>query len=209
MNKGKQVAALGAFARAQREENRRRLIAAARRVFERSGYLAPSVDDIAQEAGVSRQTFYRHFDGKLAVAMEFFDEQHQLARKVWGQLSAEKARDPQGVRAWLNKMLDGYEQDRNALRAFFEMGAVEPTFTKAVKDLVRDYMAELTANIPLFRYEQDGTAQDRERFADAVLLVELILEQFNSYIIHYALLERNDMLDALTRSFSRFVARYP
>jgi AcrR family transcriptional regulator len=70
-----QLAGLSEFTRTRKEASRRRLLEAARRVFNRYGYLAPSVDDIAQEAGVSRQTFYRHFDGKLAIAMEYFDRQ--------------------------------------------------------------------------------------------------------------------------------------
>src|ERR1700733_8411612 len=71
MMKGReaQVAGLNEFARQQKEDSRRRLVEAAERVFDRAGYIATSVDDIAQEAGVSRQTFYRHYDGKLAIAM--------------------------------------------------------------------------------------------------------------------------------------------
>src|ERR1700758_1712804 len=78
-----QVAGLNEFARQQKEESRRRLIEAAERVFNRAGYIAPSVDDIAQEAGVSRQTFYRHYDGKLAIAMEFFERHNDVSLPLW------------------------------------------------------------------------------------------------------------------------------
>ena len=209
MNKGKQVAALGAFARAQREENRRRLIAAARRVFERSGYLAPSVDDIAQEAGVSRQTFYRHFDVKLAVGMEFFAEHHESSRAVWSRLSSEDARNPKAVHRWLSDMLATYEDQRNALRDLVQMGIVEPAFSRAVKNLMRDNMAEIARHVPAFRQEHDDTSRDRERFADAWLLVDQILEQFNSFVLDFSPLGRADLIDALSRSFSRFIERNP
>jgi AcrR family transcriptional regulator len=43
------------------------LLAAARLVFERQGYLDARVADIADEAGVSQGTFYTYFDSKDAV----------------------------------------------------------------------------------------------------------------------------------------------
>ena len=49
-----------------------RLLAAAMAQFGARGYLAVSVDDIATAAGVSRVTFYRHFSGKEALAVELF-----------------------------------------------------------------------------------------------------------------------------------------
>jgi len=89
-----QIAGLSEFTRTRKEASRSRLLEAARRVFNRSGYLAPSVDDIAQEAGVSRQTFYRHFDGKLAIAMEYFDRQNEFALPLWTRIAHENFTDP-------------------------------------------------------------------------------------------------------------------
>lgn len=42
------------------------LVAAARRVFERDGFLDARIADIAAEAGVATGSFYTHFDGKHA-----------------------------------------------------------------------------------------------------------------------------------------------
>jgi AcrR family transcriptional regulator len=207
INKGKQVAALGAFARAQREENRRRLLAAARRVFERSGYLAPSVDDIAQEAGVSRQTFYRHFDGKLGVAMEYFETQREVSHALWGRLKAAQVRDPVAVEAWIGSILDHYCNARNTLRTFVEMGVVEPSFVNAVRTIVHDHMAQLGETIPAFRAEHDGTFEDRARVTDAILLVDQMLEQLNNFAMRFNLVEQADLVASLSRSFCRFIDR--
>jgi AcrR family transcriptional regulator len=46
------------------------LLAAARRVFERQGFLEARVADIAEEAGVSQGTFYTYFDSKEAIFRE-------------------------------------------------------------------------------------------------------------------------------------------
>lgn len=51
-------------------QRRADLLAAARRVFERKGFIETRVGDIAAEAGVSHGTFYTYFDTKEAVFTE-------------------------------------------------------------------------------------------------------------------------------------------
>lgn len=53
--------------RADAERNRRSLLAAARRVFERDGFVGARITDIADEAGVAHGSFYSHFPGKEEV----------------------------------------------------------------------------------------------------------------------------------------------
>lgn len=47
--------------------SRQRLIDAARRVFERVGYIDATIDDIVTEAGVARGSFYTYFPDKLSI----------------------------------------------------------------------------------------------------------------------------------------------
>src|SRR5438309_7631153 len=116
-----QVAGLNQFARQLKEESRRRLIDAAERVFNRAGYIAPSVDDIAQEAGVSRQTFYRHYEGKLAIAMEYFERQNDVSLPLWLRIGELDYTDPTVVNGWITMLFDFNEARRQSLRTFVEM----------------------------------------------------------------------------------------
>jgi AcrR family transcriptional regulator len=50
--------------RADAARNRRALLAAARRVFERDGFVMARITDIAEEAGLAHGSFYSHFQGK-------------------------------------------------------------------------------------------------------------------------------------------------
>lgn len=50
------------------------LVAAARRIFERDGFLDARIVDIAAEAGVATGTFYTYFDGKEAAFAAVMDE---------------------------------------------------------------------------------------------------------------------------------------
>jgi TetR/AcrR family transcriptional regulator of autoinduction and epiphytic fitness len=49
------------------EERRRRLIAVAEKVFVEQGYNAASMDEVAQDAGMSKRTLYQLFDTKEAL----------------------------------------------------------------------------------------------------------------------------------------------
>lgn len=54
----------------RREENRRRLLDAARRCFARDGFHQTSMPDIAREAGLSTGAFYRYYPSKDDVVRE-------------------------------------------------------------------------------------------------------------------------------------------
>lgn len=59
--------------RLPREERRSQVLAAALVVFSTSGYHAASMDEIAEQAGVSKPVLYQHFPGKLELYLELLD----------------------------------------------------------------------------------------------------------------------------------------
>jgi AcrR family transcriptional regulator len=61
-------------ARMARPARRAQLLAAARDVFVRSGYHAAAMDDIAEQAGVSKPVLYQHFPGKLELYLALLDQ---------------------------------------------------------------------------------------------------------------------------------------
>jgi AcrR family transcriptional regulator len=56
---------------------RARLIAAAREVFERDGFLTARISDIAASAGLSQGSFYHYFDSKEQIFREVAEAQEQ------------------------------------------------------------------------------------------------------------------------------------
>src|SRR3954467_7359671 len=57
----------------RQDRQRRRLYAAAAAVFARSGYADATAEAIAREAGMSKATFYEHFDNKEECIIALFD----------------------------------------------------------------------------------------------------------------------------------------
>jgi AcrR family transcriptional regulator len=66
----------GRVARAQRAREQRRaaVLSVARRRFADKGYHATSIDDIIEDAGIARGTFYLYFESKRAIFDELLDE---------------------------------------------------------------------------------------------------------------------------------------
>jgi AcrR family transcriptional regulator len=58
----------------KREETRRRLTRAAQRLFAEQGFERTTVDEIAAAAGLSRRTFFHHFEAKEDVVLSRFDD---------------------------------------------------------------------------------------------------------------------------------------
>jgi AcrR family transcriptional regulator len=83
------------------DRQRRRLFAAAAAVFARVGYADATAEGIAREAGMSKATFYEHFDNKEDCIVALFDEAIQVvigAMRAAGDSHAGEAPRPR-VRA--------------------------------------------------------------------------------------------------------------
>lgn len=78
---------------------RRRILAAARRLFVEGGYSTVSMQEIAGEAGVAYQTVFSQFGGKLQLALELCASEFPHVGETVGMLiAAQSAGDPV---AWL------------------------------------------------------------------------------------------------------------
>ena len=195
------VAGLNEFARRQKEESRRRLIEAAERVFNRAGYIATSVDDIAQEAGVSRQTFYRHYDGKLAIAMEYFERQNDISLPLWLKIGDLDYADPAAVIGWITELFDFNEARRLSLRTFVEMGTVEPEFVDRVKALIPSIIDTLGEKIPAFAAARGKGPTARRRWVNAWLFFYHLREQCSMNASGFMSTDRTHVIDAFTDGF--------
>jgi AcrR family transcriptional regulator len=74
---------------------RRRLFAAAAAVFSRGGYADATAEAIAREAGMSKATFYEHFDNKEDCIVALFDTATEVVLDAM-RAAAEASRDEPG-----------------------------------------------------------------------------------------------------------------
>src|SRR5512139_675400 len=74
----------------RQDRQRRRLNEAAAAVFARSGYADATAEAIAREAGMSKATFYEHFDNKEDCILALFDA---ATERLFGEMRTATAGD--------------------------------------------------------------------------------------------------------------------
>jgi AcrR family transcriptional regulator len=130
--------------RLRRAERREQLLAAATQAFARSGFAATSLDDIAEEAGISRVLLYRHFESKADLYRAVLD------RAVARLTAAVGTRD--FTYASIDALLGAAATDPDGFRLLFHHAAREPEFRRRMDRFQRGMVAtarrELARVIP-------------------------------------------------------------
>jgi AcrR family transcriptional regulator len=132
------------------EATTRALVAAARKRFAAVGYEAASLDDVAEDAGVTKGALYHHFGGKRELFAAVFEHEERRLAAIEMEAYA-RERDPwkafyAGCRAFLEASLDpgvqritileapavlGWEATR-AIEAEVSMGMIERGLQRAI-----------------------------------------------------------------------------
>src|SRR6202167_4817962 len=169
-----------------RATTRERLLAAARRVFARSGFHGASVEEIASEAGFSTGALYSNFDGKedlfLALMEREIDEHaREIADAVRERASiAERATG--GARRWMT-MIDREPELLLLFMEFWAYGVRDPevrpkvaerfaqmrqVLTQLIADGVREFDLELALPAEQLAVAIDALAAGiaRQKLAD-------------------------------------------
>jgi AcrR family transcriptional regulator len=147
--------------RLRRPERREQLLAAATQAFARSGFAATGLDDIAEEAGISRVLLYRHFESKADLYRAVLD------RAVARLTAAVGTRD--FTWASIDALLGAAATDPDGFRLLFHHAAREPEFRQRMDRFQRGMVA--TARRELARIIPDrGWAQWAAQLAPVVAI---------------------------------------
>lgn len=137
----------------------RRLLEATFVLIERTGELEPRVADIVREAGLSNQTFYRHFASKQALLVAVLDEGVRILASYLDHRMSAAASPRDRVLEWLRGLLEQ---------------ALSPAGARATRPfaLARIRLAEAHPE-EVAESERQLTALVREALRDAVAAGEL------------------------------------
>lgn len=118
-------------------ETRNNIVNAARRAFIQIGYIDCSVEDILQEASISRGTFYSHFRSKKAVFAAVVEEH------LSGRLNQTDVEDLKGlgyrerVRATVSRFLNNYSNTYDFSMVIEQAAHYDPAFRR-IRLMIRD-----------------------------------------------------------------------
>lgn len=130
--------------KAEAEATRDMLLDAALAVFSRKGYADTRLEDVAQEAGVTRGAIYHHFGGKVELYRALVEERFSRANRIWEEASQQDGTPLQLLRRMMVRSLRYLEQDEDY---------------RAVQELVIFKTGNLTELAESMAMKQEGTRQ--------------------------------------------------
>ena len=132
-----------AYLERRRAATRNGILLAARRVFADASYVDAKIDDIIGAAGVSRATFYSHFESKLELACAIYEETVPETRALFARLPDLAGGDLAAVREWLDGFVAIHLEHRYVTPLIAQLQLFESGFrarilrdTEALIDLV-------------------------------------------------------------------------
>lgn len=184
----------------RKQESRRKLLAAARKLFVERGYHETRPQDISREAGVGHGTFYLHFEDKLDCFLAFTDEAAQELEYFLAQ--------------HLNGIARFEDAIHEILRGIFEYSAVHPgVLAAALTDATVLSKNDIGKKVPAARWAE-GWAVLIEKWKasgeaaadiDSTLAGHLIvgaIKQGGGYAAREHL-DLDDVIDNMTKLFVR------
>jgi AcrR family transcriptional regulator len=161
----------------RQDRQRRRLFAAAAVVFARAGYADATAEGIAREAGMSKATFYEHFDNKEDCIVALFDAAVVVllaAMRTAGDAHADAdpvTRVNATSRAFLQALADFPDESQTLLVEIVGAGPRALARRDAALDEVAGYIDEVNR-----RDAERGTAPRLSSPHDAFAIVGAVVE---------------------------------
>jgi AcrR family transcriptional regulator len=113
------------------DRTRRRIITAARHLFERRGYRDTTIDDITRRAQVAHGTFYLYFRGKA----DLLNELLQQALEEFDQIAASQPAAEADIADLVRLSLETYQRNRLPMRLLREASVTDSHFREHYDEL--------------------------------------------------------------------------
>ena len=122
------------FQQQRKEQTRAAILAGAATVFSATPYVFATIDDLIAAAGVSRATFYTHFDSKLSLALAIYDSIESDWQGLYGELKAMVPPDQTGLEDWLARLAHIYVEHGYVTSLVIQLATFEPSFRRRLRD---------------------------------------------------------------------------
>ncbi len=157
--------------RARREATRAGILQGARACFARLGYANTTVEDILQASQVSRATFYFYFESKQALLISLVEELEPGLLNLCGRIAPLPAASPEGVRRWLDELLDFLSRHQEVLN-IWGTAVSDPLFARWLLTFAERLASRLGIASPS-NLQAEGTAARRGAVASSLFFAQL------------------------------------
>lgn len=158
----------------QKQISRERIVHAAKEVLAETTYAAMAVEDVIARAGISRATFYKHFDSKFAIGAELHAEFGPRLQAVYDELLAFACPTDADLAAWVGRLVAFYRAERDLIVTFAHMLAIEPGFHSIMIAIIDRIEQSWAQRMPAFGLPaRQGPLAMRARIESRLLLRQL------------------------------------
>ena len=117
-----------AYLERRKATTRAAILLAARQVFADASYRDTKIDNIIRAAGISRATFYAHFESKFELACAIYDEIAPQTTALFARLPTLARDDRTGIRQWLNDFVGIHLEHRYVTSLIAQLQLFERSF---------------------------------------------------------------------------------
>lgn len=156
----------------QKQSSRQKILEAASKLFEEISYNATTIDEIVSRAGISRVTFYKHFDSKVEVAESINKESEIDFSKDYALLGSSSNPSEDEILHWMHHILDVFSRSRERIAMLAAMSWQDPILINSRADSYASIIRGWAVTIPGFRSAASGT-DERARIRAHLLVVQL------------------------------------
>lgn len=131
-------------------ETRARLLAAAKEIFEESGFLDARISDIAERAGLSHGSFYHYFDSKDEIFREVAEAVEDRLSAPLGSVILDPDSDAtpeQRIRAAMKLHMDSYRQEARIMGVIEQVSRYDEQMRLARYKRQRHYSEQVEESI--------------------------------------------------------------
>jgi AcrR family transcriptional regulator len=134
------------------ERTRRRVLTAAKQLFDRRGYRDTTIDDITRKAEIAHGTFYLYFGGKSELLKELLTQ----AFEEFDRIATRDLLVPGEIAGSVRETLETYQRNRLLMRLLREASAADAHFREDYDEFfvellvghLRDNIIRLQATLP-------------------------------------------------------------
>ena len=134
----------------RRQKSREAILDAATQIFFEKPFLVATTDDIIKKAGVSRATFYTHFETKMALAWDVFETASDEWLVLFDKLPDIDYGNPDAIVAWLEKLIDVMNAHGYISTIFRQLDIIEDEAQRRTDDLREQLIARLGQRLEAF-----------------------------------------------------------
>jgi AcrR family transcriptional regulator len=162
-------------------QTRAALLAAAREVFARDGFLGTTTTSIAKAAGVANGSFYTHFADKFEIFVGLWREvQEEMLHPGIHDAHLDHADPVQVIEQSTRAYLESYRANAGLMRVFEQVSAIDDRFRDLRLERARAFEERNVRSIR--RLQQDGVADPN---LDPVLVADALSSMVsrNAYMV--------------------------